>query len=279
VTSKKQFDSKEVGLEIGLVIFKYFLKSEYLHYGLFTDGLEGDIGNLAQAQVNYAEFLHSHVPDGIETILDVGCGSGKMAQTLIEHGYRVDCVSPSKLLAERARTLVGDDCEIFQCGFEDLQTEKRYDLVLFSESFQYIPVTTALDNALRFANPRGHLLVSDYFKTDAPGDCLLGGGHSFTEWERQLRDYPLEVVHEQDITEFTAPTVDVINSFSQELLHPVWKLAFALVDNKYPRVARFLRWKFRKKIAKLEKKHFTGGRTAEVFKQHKQYMFYLFRKR
>jgi len=278
VASRQKFDSKEVGLEIGLVIFRYFLKSEYLHYGLFTNGLKGDIANLAQAQINYAEHLLERVPDDVETILDVGCGSGKMAQTLIERGFRVDCVSPSILLAERARTLVGDDCEIFQCGFEDLQTDKRYDLIMFSESFQYIPVETALENALRFANPRGYVLVSDYFRTDAPGECLLGGGHSFATWEEQLRKYPLDVLSEQDLTELAAPTVDVINSFSQELLHPVWKLSFVLVENKYPLVARFLKWKFRKKIAKLEKKHFTGGRTAEVFKKHKQYMFYLFQK-
>jgi hypothetical protein len=33
---QKKVDSKEVALEIELLIFKFFLKTEYLHYGMFT---------------------------------------------------------------------------------------------------------------------------------------------------------------------------------------------------------------------------------------------------
>ncbi|HSZ25604.1 MAG TPA: hypothetical protein VK766_07805, partial [Cytophagaceae bacterium] len=53
----RKVDSKEVGLEVGLILFKYFLNTEYLHYGYFSNGLATEVQNLAQAQINYAEFL------------------------------------------------------------------------------------------------------------------------------------------------------------------------------------------------------------------------------
>ncbi|MHC4185895.1 MAG: hypothetical protein ACYSR4_08190 [Planctomycetota bacterium] len=85
--------SREVGLEIGSVCGKYFLKLEHLHYGYWTDGLEVDISSLRSAQDNYTEFLISHIPDGVKTILDVGCGTGGITKKLLERGYEPNCVA------------------------------------------------------------------------------------------------------------------------------------------------------------------------------------------
>ena len=147
----KKVDSKEVGLDIGLVLLKFFLKTDHLHYGLFSDGLEGDIANLKQAQENYTELLAGHIEDGVKTILDVGCGSGKTARTLLDRGYTVDCVAPGRILPKRVRELLGDESEIFTCRFQDLETDKRYDLILFSESFQYLPMNESVPGALAAA--------------------------------------------------------------------------------------------------------------------------------
>ena len=39
--------------------------------------------NLPKAQENHSNFIISHIPEGIETILDVGCGTGGLASELI----------------------------------------------------------------------------------------------------------------------------------------------------------------------------------------------------
>jgi 2-polyprenyl-3-methyl-5-hydroxy-6-metoxy-1,4-benzoquinol methylase len=274
----RKIETQEVGLELGLILLKYLVKTEHLHYGFFSNGLEADIANLAKAHENYVDFLLSRIPEGVETILDVGCGSGKMARTMIDRGYRVDCVSPSGLLMKYAKEMLGDESEIFKCKFQDLHTDKRYDLILFGESFQYIPIDQAIVKSLEFSTSGGYILISDFFKTDAPGKCSLGGGHKLLDWERKMKEYPTELFRKQDITKETAPTMYIVNAFTLQVLHPIWDLIFTVLENRYLRLLKLLKWRYRKKITKIENKHFRGERNSENFRIHKKYMFYLLHK-
>lgn len=270
-------DSKEVGLELGLRIYKFFLKSEYLHYGYFKDGLEADVANLRQAQENYARLIFSHIPEGVKTILDVGCGSGKTAQQLVARGYTVDCVSPGQILTAYAKEMLGDSVNFFQCKFEDVVTDKKYDLVLFSESFQYIPMDRSIPGALKLLNPGGYIIASDFFKNDPEKLSKLGGGHDYKEWVKIRAAFPIRTLFELDITEETSCTIDLVNQLNAEVLKPVWTSAWALAEDRFPFVIRIVRRMYKKKLAKLENKHFTGQRNGEMFRKYKKYMFYLFR--
>ncbi|MDN5204712.1 class I SAM-dependent methyltransferase [Fulvivirgaceae bacterium BMA10] len=272
----RTIDSKEVGLEAGLMIFKFFLKTEYLHYGYFTDGLEADVSNLKKAQENYAEMLFGNIPEGTKTILDVGCGSGKTAQELISRGYKVDCVSPSQILTNYAKTLVGEDVSFYQCKFENMEQQQKYDLVLFSESFQYIPMDQSIPKALKLLNKNGHIMICDFFKNDPEGKSLLGGGHQYEEWLQYKDAYSVKTLIERDITRETAPTIDIVNQLSMEVIKPIWTSVWALAEDRFPGIIKLVKRKYSKKINKMENKHFTGQRTAENFLNYKKYMFYLF---
>ncbi|MCU0428684.1 MAG: class I SAM-dependent methyltransferase [Cytophagaceae bacterium] len=272
----RKVDSKEVGLEIGLLLFKYFLNTEYLHYGLFNNGLATEVQNLAKAQQNYADFLIQHIPSQVKTILDVGCGSGRFAKELSDRGYQVDCVSPGTILTDHARTLLAGRSEIFNCKYEDLKTDKKYDMVLFSESFQYIDMDASFSNSLKYLNPQGHIMVCDFFKTDPENKSMLGGGHDFQRFLEVQKKYPVSILKEQDITKETAPTIDLVNKLSMEVLHPIYKLLFLLLEDRFAWVAKFIRWKYQKKLDKMERKHFQGQRNGANFQQYKKYMFYLY---
>ena len=80
-------------------------------------------------------------------ILDVGCGSGTFGRKLIDRGFHVDGVIPSAFLAQRVREVFGEQGEVFESRLEDLETDKKYDLVLFSESFQYVDIDAGLAKA------------------------------------------------------------------------------------------------------------------------------------
>jgi len=272
----RKVDSKEVGLELGLRVYKFFLKTEYLHYGYFIDGLEADVINLKKAQENYAELIFSHIPEGTKTILDVGCGSGKTAQQLVAKGYKVDCVSPGQILTAYARQMLGDSVEFFQCKFEDIKTDKKYDLVLFSESFQYIPMDKSIPGALELLNPGGYIIASDFFHTDKEGISKLGGGHDYITWLEYKDSFPVKTMVEKDITAETSLTIDIVNQLNKEVIKPVWTSGWALAEDRFPTIIKIVRKFYKKKLSKIENKHFTGQRNGELFRKYKKYMFYLF---
>jgi SAM-dependent methyltransferase len=269
-------DSKEVGLELGLRVYKFFLKSEYLHYGYFADGLEADVSNLKKAQENYAELIFSHIPEGVKTILDVGCGSGKTAEQLVAKGYRVDCVSPGQILTAYAKNMLGDKVNFFQCKFEEVVTDKKYDLVLFSESFQYIPMDKSIPGALKLLNPGGYIIASDFFSTDPEGKSKLGGGHDYQRWLKYKESFPIKCLIEKDITAETSITIDLVNQLTTEVIKPIWNSAWALGEDRFPFVLKLVRKFYKKKLHKIEDKHFTGRRNGELFRKYKKYIFYLF---
>jgi len=275
----KKVDSKEVGLEIGLYIFKFFLKTEYLHYGYFKDGLAADVSNLKKAQENYAEMLFENIPEGTKTILDVGCGSGKTAQELIKKGYQVECVSPSILLNKYAETLVGEKGKIHNSKFENFKTDKKYDLVMFSESFQYINMNDSIPLALNYLSENGKILICDFFRTDMPERGPLGGGHKYKEWLEILEKYPVTIEKEKDITNETAPTIDIVDQMAKEVLMPTWKLVFMLAEDRFPLLMKFVKWKYKAKLDKMENKHFSGERNGVNFKKYKIYKMYLLNKK
>ena len=186
----RKVELKEIGLDIGLAFSKHFYKTDYLHYGYWPEDLSVEPSNVFQAQENYANYLLKNIPEGVNSVLDVGCGSGKFAEKLIENGYLVDCVSPSSNLSKHVRNRLGNRSVIFETRFEDLETEKCYDLILCSESFQYLLLEEAISKIKKLLNSEGYLLICDFFKRDVPGESPVSGGHRIKRFFKYMDSQP-----------------------------------------------------------------------------------------
>ncbi|MCP4076776.1 MAG: class I SAM-dependent methyltransferase [Gammaproteobacteria bacterium] len=270
-------DSKEVGLVAGLNLFNFFLGTKDLHYGLWGEDLDVTVQNLPEAQKRYSDFLISHFPDDVKSILDVGCGAGGLATELLSRGYQVQGVSPSPLLSEAAQSQAGDDFKIHHGRFEDVKfsVNEKFDMVMFSESFQYITLDMVLDKAQSLLRPGGYIVICDFFKTNATGKSVVGGGHKFEKFQKVLNDSGLKVLEEKDITKETAPNLDLVNQMGRELLLPTMKLIGYTFKNNRPWLSKVFTWKFRKKLDKIDYKYLSGERNAESFAKYKIYKFYL----
>jgi len=137
--------------------------SSYLHYGYWepipstTDELT--VTKLRNAQEAYATHLLSFIPAGIHTVLDVGCGNGGNAVTMIEKGLKVEGLAPDPLqqanFLERTKGEAVFHLNTFDEFVQNAQkhsAQLNYDLLLFSESSQYMSPESIADGAAKAVN-------------------------------------------------------------------------------------------------------------------------------
>jgi SAM-dependent methyltransferase len=274
-------DSKEVGLVAGLNVCGFFLGSKDLHYGYWEEDLEINIRNLPQAQQRFSQVIKEKIPQEVNRILDVGCGAGKLAAELKSSGYIVEGVSPSRLLTAEAHENAGDDFIVHQGRFEEVEfaADDKFDMVMFSESFQYVPLNVVLGKAASLLSPGGYVLIADFFKTGAPGKSVIGGGHDFSRFKNVLENSGLEIIEDKDITKQTAPNLEVVKQMEEELFKPLANLVSHYFTANRPWFSKIIQWLFRGKLEKVNRKYLSGARNAEAFSTHKIYKLYLLQKR
>lgn len=268
--------TRALGLDVALICARYLCQTDHLHYGYWPDDLPVNINNLKTAQENYVRLLMEHIPAGTRTILDVGMGTGVLAGHLRDHGYEVECVSPAPYLTERARVLLGSEHVIHECKYEDIETTKRYDLVLFSESFQYINLPQCLAVTDKVVAPGGHILICDFFRRDTPEKGPFGGGHQYADFCTQVGAYPWENRVNRDITKETAPNLDMVSDAVTHVVAPIRDRVAAFARVRHPRIASVLRFVFKKQIAQAKTKYFSGTRTGANFAIYKTYRLLLY---
>ncbi len=274
----KALDTRAIGLDVGLGFIKWLTGAENLHYGLWT-GMEVAAGNLGAAQAAYTDKLFALLPEGPLRILDIGGGAGETAAKLIALGHTVEIVVPSALLAQHCRANA-PAARVHETTFEAFETDNRFDLCLFSESFQYIPLDIALPKAAGLLVPGGHVLIADCFRSatfrGGKATRTVGGGHKLADFRATVAGMGFEVIHDEDITEAVAPSIDL----ERELFH-VFGHAITRIDEelgaKRPR-SRWLLGKLlrgtlgKRRLARLDHRLRGDDRTSAVFLENNRYM-------
>jgi len=209
---------------------------DHLHYGLWAaEDRELSLAALRSAQERYAQKLLDVIATlPVRDVLDVGCGFGTTASLLTRHGYGVALLSPDPY--QLARIENGCFTAKHLGRFEDFAPTERYDLVLMSESSQYIRDLARLfavcDGALRHP---GYLLIADYFTRSPRGrrtHPIERSGHPIEELRSTARASGFELERDEDVTEAVLPTLE---------------LATRLVDDHLSRILRDLDTDFRAK--------------------------------
>ncbi len=237
----RKIDFKTLGLDMGVDFVRFLTGKEHLHYGIWEEGVEVCAGNLLQAQELYTRKLISHLPDGNTlNILDVGGGAGETALTLNNLGHKVEVVVPSNILAKRCRAKLGETVPVHELGFEEYEITGKFDVCLFSESFQYIPLEVSLDKAREVTHPGGLILISDCFRTPEGHSNMMryrpvGGGHPVSRFYEEVEKAGLEVAFEDDITEKVAPSIELETEFYKFVGNSIARLDQEIKD-KTPQI-------------------------------------------
>jgi trans-aconitate 2-methyltransferase len=86
------------------------------------------------------EVLERLELDGDETVLDAGCGSGRITEVLIERlpQGRVIAVDQSESMIEAARERLGDGADLRRVDLLELDLDREVDAVLSTATFHWI---------------------------------------------------------------------------------------------------------------------------------------------
>ena len=280
--------------ELGLVLAQQLLDVEDLHYGLWDAELALTLTNVPIAQQRYTTLLLdllARMLAGVNRphILDVGCGTGQMMVQMLERGYEVDAVNPSAHLNAQVRErLAGINAtapRLFETVFESLPTEAQhhqYDLLLFSESFQYIPLPEFFANSTRLIKPDGRVVICDFFKTAAHGDGESGdrsfsGGHILAEFYQRVSRSGFEIEQDEDLTKRVSPNIALLDEWLTARLVPAAGSVDQFLQGAYPKTTGLVKWLLRRKLARARFKYLSGNRTQAVFEKYKSYRLIVLR--
>ena len=285
---KKKEASRLVGLDIALKVSSFVTGKEHLHYGLW-EKLDVTLENLGKAQEAYTNLLFKYLPKKEPQkkleILDIGGGAGENAKKLIERGHRVTIIVPSKILAEHAKINTNKKAEILITTFEDyIPKYNSFDLCLFAESFQYIPIKTALKKASILLKNNGEILIADCFRSDKKQIGIIrqpGGGASLKSMEKELEIQKFKILIRKEITKLVAPSVELEQKFYNTLGFSINRIVTSLNVNR-PITLKFLKIIYKiffskRRRKRLEKRLFENTRTADSFIKYNHYMIYKLR--
>ncbi|MCX6953949.1 MAG: class I SAM-dependent methyltransferase [Verrucomicrobia bacterium] len=132
------------------------------------------------------------------SILDLGCGSGRLAQLFSPHPFRrylgVDISTAGLKLA---RELALTRCEFVEGNFETWRPPEKFDVIMFSECIGYASDPGAVTAAFADHLTPGGIVVISHFRF----------GHWQAHWRRVGRR--LEVFDSTTVTNLRGQTWDV----------------------------------------------------------------------
>jgi SAM-dependent methyltransferase len=254
-----------------LRFYHEILGCKYQHYGLWEEDpltLQG----LKAAQERYSEYLCSWIPEGVHRILDVGCGTGGNAAKLTAKGFEVEGLSPDPYQQEVF--MKGTQLPFHLTTFQAFRPEKKYDLVLMSESPQYIPLDELFPSVARCA-PGGYLLACDYFVAKDDGSRMAKSGHPMNGFLQQGEEHGFTVERSEDITDKVTPTLDLARIWLNSYVNPSLRILLESFHTKHPRLARMIFRRLRKKNARFA--DWQHRLDSEWFARVKRYKTFLFR--
>ncbi|MDT5081126.1 MAG: hypothetical protein QOJ80_5763 [Mycobacterium sp.] len=168
-----------------------------------------------------AELIDDLLMHGAPTVLDVGAGTGIASEQLLDRGANVLGIEPDPRMAELAR---GKGVPIEIATFENWKpAERRFDLVVFGQSFHWVNPEIAL--------PKVHRL-------------LQSGGRLALMWNRLVPTHPTQRDLAEIYREYVDPSSPLVDGSSNGLdaehrtaglVNSIAAGGFTVEERTYPR--------------------------------------------
>jgi len=263
--------------DLELALYAALFGNNFLHFGYFEnpplDAQTISLADLKQAMDEYADLLVSRIEAG-EKAIEVGCGMGGLLAKLDAKNVAIAGVTPDKSQAAH----IGANwphIELYNSTLEQLAAGDAglFDVVINSESFQYIDLERGIEKVDQLLAPGGRWLMSDYFRFSR--DAHNGSGHVLGEFEAALGAGGFEISERVDITQNVLPTLRYAHFLATRLALPVAGFA----AKKFFRRHAFFEYLLAPEVENKLKNVRLGTIDAEVFAAEKTYLVLTIKRR
>jgi 2-polyprenyl-3-methyl-5-hydroxy-6-metoxy-1,4-benzoquinol methylase len=230
-----------------LELYSRILKRGFLHYGYFKDPQTPpetlSFRDIEEAQLDYAKlFTDTLSPSDRDLpILDIGCGMGGLSVLLSDQGYQPVALSPD----QHQITYIQEkhpQIPTLHCKFEEIdpvENQKKYGVVITSESLQYLKLDVALPLLDSILKPGGKWLLCDYFRKDERAHEK--SGHVFETFKKQVEDHGWVIHQDKDVTPNILVTLRYLQFLADRLVLPLMDFGVGKLQHKQPGWAYLLR--------------------------------------
>jgi len=237
-------------LDLELQSCSDIVKLKSLHYGYWAPDEELTIDNFLGAQIRYTETLPTLIPDGVRTILDVGCGIGDVSLSLAKKGFSVTAISPDKNHQRYFDEYDHKALKFIETKFESFRTNERFDLILMSESQNYFDMDIGFEQCVKMLAKDGYLLVSGNFRKSNSNE-FRRITHIEKEYVERAKHYGFELMKSIDITEKVLPTAQLGELVLNRYISPTLGMLKYYVKNTSPLKFKLIQLVFRKQWQQL----------------------------
>ena len=268
--------------DIALKLAQKLFHLEYLHYGYFPSNKKGakpTLQDLPKAQEAFTRKLMQSIPSKVKNVLDVGCGSGGVSLALVKKGYKVHCIDPDPFMVEttrkRTKYKVKSKVGLYE-NIHDLPKES-FDLVLMSESCQYINASKGWLLHDKYLASGGYVMAADFFRIrKLDRDYLSRSGHELKKFLQEAQKNNFKLVKKINISKQVAPTMDIYQDMIFEKIFPTAEALLTFIQRSVPWLYKLGRLFLKKKILFLEKKY--SHQDSKTFCKYKNYFILVFQK-
>ena len=260
------------------MLYSKIIDNDMLHYGYFKNidisSDEISIKEFQNAQMNYIKLIINQIKSKESKILDVGCGMGGLSKVLKDNKYEVESVTPDDNQFKYI-TLKYPDLVVHHKKFEDFNSENKFDVIINSESIQYINLDTAFKICSKIINDDGRWIIVDYFRKNDDG--INKSGHLLTNFLNKVDRCGWKVTYSEDITQNVLPTLKFAMLVVDRFIKPIASFASIKIKIKQAWLYYLLR-ELRNDIKNKAEKELSSLDPIK-FSREKKYMLYVLEKK